>query len=135
MAEHPDLFDVIQTTRAMRRLKPDPVPDELIGKILQAGVCAANGGNRQSWRFLIVKDRAIKERVQHFYKRAFDEVVGPRYLKSAPPPGVTADQYTRQHAAVEYLTERLTLDLEVEPDRVGPPSTPAPSREPREVEG
>ena len=107
MAEHPDLFDVIQTTRAMRRLKPDPVPDELIGKILEAGICAANGGNRQSWRFLIVKDRAIKERVQHFYKRAFDEVVGPRYLKSAPPPGVTADQYTRQHAAVEYLTDHF----------------------------
>jgi nitroreductase len=107
MAEHTDLFDVIQTTRAMRRLKPDPIPDELIGKILEAGICAANGGNRQSWRFLIVKDRAIKERVQHFYKRAFDEVVGPRYLNSAPPPGVTADQYMRQHAAVEYLTDHF----------------------------
>jgi nitroreductase len=71
----------------MRRLKPDPVPDELIRKILQAGICAANGSNRQTWRFLVVTDRSIKERVQHFYKRAFDEVVGPRYLNSAAPPG------------------------------------------------
>ena len=107
MAESPDVFDIIRTTRAMRRLKPDPVPDELIGKILEAGVCAANGANRQTWRFLVIKDRAIKERVQHFYKRAFDEVVGPRYRTSTPPPGVTRAQYDRQHAAVEYLTDHF----------------------------
>jgi nitroreductase len=94
----PDLFETMQTMRAMRRLKPDPVPDELIRKILQAGACAPNGGNTQRWRFLVVKDRN---------KRAFDEVVGPRYLKSNPPPGVTREQYNRQHAAVEYLTDHF----------------------------
>ena len=103
----PDLFEIIESTRAMRRLKPDPVPDELIAKILRAGVCAANGGNTQRWRFLVVKDREIKKRVQVHYKRAFDETVGPRYLKSAPPPGVTRERYDRQHAAVEYLTEHF----------------------------
>ena len=40
-----DLFEIIGTTRSMRRLKPDPVPDELIKKILEAGTAAANGGN------------------------------------------------------------------------------------------
>jgi nitroreductase len=105
MAE--DVFETIHTTRAMRRLKPDPVPDELIRKILQAGVCAANGGNTQRWRFLVIKDPTIKKRVQVYYKRAFDEVVGPRYLSSAPPPGVTRERYTRQHAAVEYLTDHF----------------------------
>jgi nitroreductase len=100
-----DVFEIMQTTRAMRRLKPDPVPDELIVKILEAGACAANGGNTQRWRFLVVKDPAIKKAVQVFYKRAFDKVVGPRYATSAPPPGVTAERYARQHAAVEYLTE------------------------------
>jgi nitroreductase len=103
----PDLFEIIETTRAMRRLKPDPVPDELIQKILRAGVCAANGGNTQRWRFLVVKDPAIKKKVQVWYKRALDEVVGPRYRTSAPPPGVTREQYDRQHAAVEYLTEHF----------------------------
>ena len=103
----PDLFEIIETTRAMRRLKPDPVPDELIAKILRAGVCAANGGNTQRWRFLVVKDTEIKKKVQVWYKRAFDETVGPRYLKSAPPPGVTRERYDRQHAAVEYLTDHF----------------------------
>ncbi len=35
----PELFEIIESTRAMRRLKPDPVPDELVQKILRAG-CA-----------------------------------------------------------------------------------------------
>jgi nitroreductase len=45
--------------------------------------------------------------VQVHYKRAFDEVVGPRYRTSAPPPGVTRERYDRQHAAVEYLTDHF----------------------------
>jgi nitroreductase len=102
-----DVFEIIGTTRAMRRLKPDPVPDELIVKILQAGTAAANGGNNQTWRFLVVKDPAIKKAVQVWYKKAFDEVVVPRYASSAPPPGVTSDKYKRQHSAVEYLTEHF----------------------------
>src|SRR5262247_1465153 len=102
-----DLFEIIRTTRAMRRLKPDPVPDALIQKILEAGVCAANGANTQRWRFLVIKDPAIKKQVQVFYKRAFDEVVGPRYQSSAPPPGVTRERYARQHTAVEYLTDHF----------------------------
>ena len=48
-----DVFEIIGTTRSMRRLKPDPVPDEMIKKILLAGTAAANGGNNQTWRFLV----------------------------------------------------------------------------------
>ena len=107
MADTHDVFETMHTMRAMRRLRPDPVPDELIRKILEAGQCAPNGGNTQRWRFLVVKDRAIKQRVQAYYKRAFDEVVGPRYLSSTPPPGVSRAQYDRQHAAVEYLTDHF----------------------------
>ena len=107
MPDTSDLFEIMQTTRAMRRLKPDPVPDALIRKIIQAGVCAPNGGNTQRWRFLVLKDAHIKRKVQVWYKRAFDEVIGPRYLKSAPPPGVTREAYVRQHAAVEYLTDHF----------------------------
>jgi nitroreductase len=101
----PDLFETMSTMRAMRRLKPDPVPDELINKILQAGQWAPSGGNNQTWRFLVVKDPAVKKKVQEYYKRAYDEVVGPRYASSAPPPGSDPERYQRQHTAVEYLTD------------------------------
>ena len=105
MTEDSDIFHILHNTRAMRRLKPDPVPDALIREILEAGMCAANSGNTQRWRFLVVKDKAIKQAVQVFYKRAFEEVVGPRYTSSAPPPGSDAARYARQHAAAEYLTD------------------------------
>ena len=100
-----DVFEIMNTTRSMRRLKPDPVPDELIAKILQAGLGAANGGNTQKWRFMVVKNPEKKKAVQVWYRKAFDEVVGPRYAASAPPPGATPEKYQRQHGAVEYLTE------------------------------
>ena len=77
MADGAELFEIIHTTRAMRRLRPDPVPDALINRILEAGQCAPNGANAQQWRFLVVKDRAIKQAVQVWYRRAFDEVMGP----------------------------------------------------------
>ena len=102
-----DLFEIMATTRAMRRLRPDPVPDALIRRILEAGVCAANGANRQTWRFLVVKDRAVKEQVQRVYQRAFDEVIGPMYTAAPPPPGVHPERYAAQQRAVAYLTEHF----------------------------
>ena len=107
MLDGTDVFQIMHTTRAMRRLKPDPVPDDMIRKILEAGVAAASGGNRQPWRFLVLKDRSIKEQVQYYYNRAFEEVVEPRYRTSEPPTGVTRRQYLRQLDAVAYLTEHF----------------------------
>ena len=105
MPEDTDLFEIQRTTRAMRRLKPDPVPDELVRKILRAGMNAASGGNSQRWGFLVIKDKSIKEKVQEYYKRAFDEVVSPRYLSSEPPPGSSPGRDRRPHSAVEYLPD------------------------------
>ena len=47
-----DIFEVIRSQRAMRRLKPDPVPEEVIKKVIWAATRAPSGGNRQGWRFL-----------------------------------------------------------------------------------
>src|SRR4029077_6416256 len=100
-----NIWEAMSTMRAMRRLKPDPVPDDLIQKILEAGQWAPSGGNTQRWRFLVVKDPAVKKQVQAYNTRLYDEQVGPRYSSSAPPPGSDAARYERQHAAVKYLTD------------------------------
>lgn len=102
-----NLFDIMYTTRAMRRLKPDPVPDDLIVKILEAGTRAANGANLQTWHFIVIKDTAIKKAVQVWYKKAFDEFVSPRYADNPTPAGSTEAKYHRQHHAVEYLTDHF----------------------------
>src|ERR1700751_3049237 len=102
MADGTDVFDIIETTRSMRRLKPDPVPDALIRRIIEAGQCAPSGGNSQGRRFFVIKDPAIKKAVQVWYQRAFDEVIGPRYRSSAPPPGVDAARYSGTGDATQY---------------------------------
>jgi nitroreductase len=103
----PGLFEIIHTTRSMRRLKPDPVPDELIRTILEAGTCAPSGGNMQRWRFLVIKDPRVKATLGGYYKRAWDEQVGPRYRAGSPAPGVTAEAFARTLAAAEHLANHI----------------------------
>ncbi len=62
-----DFFEVISTQRAMRRLKPDPVPEEYIKKIIWAATRAPSGGNRQGWRFLVITDPDKKKQIQEIY--------------------------------------------------------------------
>jgi nitroreductase len=103
----PDLFEIISTTRSMRRLKPDPVPPEVIRQILEAGTCAPSGGNMQRWRFLVVRDAQVKRTVGALYKRAWDEVVGPRYRGGEPAPGTDRERFHRMLAAAEHLAAHI----------------------------
>lgn len=102
-----DLFEVMHSMRAMRRLKPDPVPNALVRQILSAAIAAPNGGNRQVWKFLVVTDPQVKQDVQVFYQRAFEEHVRDNYLHGEAPPGMTKEQHLRQLSAVEYLTHHF----------------------------
>ncbi|HEX9535564.1 MAG TPA: nitroreductase family protein [Stellaceae bacterium] len=102
-----DLFEIIRTTRSMRRLKPDPVPNQLIRKILEAGVCAPSGGNMQRWRFLVIRDPKVKQTVGAFYKRAWDEQVAPRYRAGEPAPGMNRERFLRLLDAAEYLAAHI----------------------------
>jgi len=90
----------------MRRLKPDPVPMELVRRLLEAAVTAPSGGNQQNWRFLVVLDPSVKKDVQHYYAKAF-ETVSKHYATSPPPPGMSDAQYKRQIANVTHLTEHF----------------------------
>jgi nitroreductase len=105
--ENPNLFEIIATTRSMRRLKPDPVPAALIRKILEAGVSAPSGGNMQRWRFLAIRDPEIKKTVGAYYKRAWDEGVSPRYRAGDPAPGTSPERFTRMLAAAQYPADHI----------------------------
>src|SRR5438046_5115063 len=107
MMDSADLFEIIRTTRSMRRLKPDPVPNELIRKISEAGVCAPSGGNMQRWRFLVIRDAKIKEPVGALYKRAWDQQVAPRYRSGEPAPGMSRERFLRLLDAAEYLAAHI----------------------------
>ena len=59
-----DVFEAIYTTRAMRRLKPDPIPEELLPKLFDAAIRGPNAGNQQQFRFITVTDPEMKATVQ-----------------------------------------------------------------------
>ena len=75
MAEsaNPRFFDLVGNVRAMRRLKPDPVPMELIWKVLNAGVQAPSGQNTQPWRFVLVSEPTGKKWFADRYKQAIEK--------------------------------------------------------------
>ena len=73
-----NLFEIIDTTRSMRRLKPDPVPDALIERIVSAGTRAPNGQNTQPWAFVVVRDPAAKRFLQERYLAVMERGMGER---------------------------------------------------------
>lgn len=67
-----DLLEALYTTRAMRRVKPDPIPDVVVAKIMDAAVRAPSGSNSQNWRFITVTDPEVKASLGEIYREAFD---------------------------------------------------------------
>ena len=65
------LFDVMYSCRAMRRLKPDPVPEATLLQLVEAALQAPSGSNAQTWRFIIVRDRAQKERLRTIWAKTW----------------------------------------------------------------
>lgn len=66
-AQNMNLTEAMSTLRAVRRLKPDPIPDEVLDRVLQAAAWAPTGGNAQPWRIILVKDSGKKKRLGELY--------------------------------------------------------------------
>ena len=67
-----DVYEALYTTRAMRRVKPDPVPDEVQARILDAAIRAPSGGNQQTWAFMLVDDPEVKAKLGPVYRECID---------------------------------------------------------------
>lgn len=66
-----DLFEALYTTRAMRRVKPDPIPEDVVAAMMDAAIRAPSGGNTQNWRWLTVTDEATRARLGPLYREAY----------------------------------------------------------------
>ena len=51
-----ELIEVIKQRRSVRDYKDKPVPEDKLLRILEAGRLAPSGGNRQAWKFIVVRD-------------------------------------------------------------------------------
>jgi nitroreductase len=99
------LLEGIRTARAIRRLKPDPVPTELIRKVCEAGTFAPSGGNRQPWVFVAVTEPERRAWIAERYRKAFHEYIAPA-LKAAEAPDFP-DAGRRNMRAALHLADHL----------------------------
>ena len=100
------LFEAIYSARSIRRLKPDPVPEELITRILDAAIRAPSGGNAQSWAFVVVRHPDLRRQLGVIYRKASD-IAEAIYAARGCPAHLSERQYARFMAAGRYLWDHM----------------------------
>ena len=97
MTESIDLFEAIASQRAIRRFKPDPVPDELITRLLQAAIKAPSGGARQGWSFIVIRDQETKGKIGELYRSGDGFSITPDMT----------GQVRRVYGSAQYLEDHM----------------------------
>jgi nitroreductase len=100
------LFDAIYSARSLRRLKPDPVPEEIITRVLDAAIRASSAGNAQNWVFIVVRDADLRRRLGAIYRKASD-IASEIYAVRGRPAHMSEEQYRRFMASGEYLWDHM----------------------------
>lgn len=100
------LFEAIYSARSIRRLKPDPVPEELITAVLDAAIRAPSGGNAQSWAFIVVRDPERRHQLGVIYRKASD-IAEAIYAARGRPAHMTEQQFARFMASGRYLWDHM----------------------------
>src|SRR5947208_2981438 len=100
------LFDAIYSARALRRLKSDPVPEEILTRILDAAIRAPSAGNAQNWAFIVVRDAELRRRLGVVYRKASD-IASAMYAARERPAHMTDHQYRKMLSAGSYLWDHM----------------------------
>ncbi len=95
-----DVREALYTTRAMRRVKPDPVPEEVQLRILDAAIRAPSGGNSQGWRFLIVDDSEQIAKIGALYSDCIDMLWETIYKDQVAEAAAGETAESRQFAKI-----------------------------------
>ena len=100
------LFQVLHGTRSMRRLRPDPVPEQLLVELVRAGIHGPSAANAQNWRFVVVTDRQVMKRIADPWRRGigfFSETAE----RTPARPGEDLGKRRRTMLAVNHLAEHF----------------------------
>ncbi|MEX2446337.1 MAG: nitroreductase family protein [Dehalococcoidia bacterium] len=73
-----DLFEGLHSTRAMRYLKPDPIPEAVVRDLLDAAVRGPSGGNAQGWAWIVLTDPEVKRQIAEWYREGWEASYGSR---------------------------------------------------------
>jgi nitroreductase len=99
------IMEVMATMRAMRRLKPDPVPDELLDELVAAATWAPSGGNLQAYSFVVVTDRAQMARLAELWRVICDWYLAT--LATVAPDHMSEERYERLKDALRFQRDHF----------------------------
>ncbi len=107
-----DLYEVMRTTAAIRDFTDDPLPDDVLGRILDHARFAPSGGNRQGAHLVLVKDRATREALAELNKPAVRRYVAQREAGETPwnplrPPTPSAEEIAQTEVPAYFVTPVL----------------------------
>src|SRR5256714_9107626 len=104
------LCEAMYTARAIRRFKSDPVPQELILQVIEAGTMAPSAANGQPWIFVVVRDGETKRFIQERYSRTFHAAYGgSRTQIDSAPSGNRARVMSSAVHLADHLAETPVL--------------------------
>jgi len=107
-----DAYEALYTTRAMRRVKQDPIPELVQQRILDAAVRAPSGGNGQGWRFLLVDDPKVKGQLGPIYRGCMEKLWGSIYkdrvdAAKASPDKPESIEFDKMFRSASYLADHF----------------------------
>ena len=107
-----ELYEALYTTRAMRRVRPDPIPLDVQARILDAAIRAPSGGNQQNWRFLLMDDAAQKAALAPLYRDAIAQlwrtIYAPQVTQAqADPESQDSRQFLQVQRSAQWLADHF----------------------------
>ncbi len=102
-----DLYDVMSTLRAVRKLRPDPIPDDVLERVLQAACWAPTGGNAQPWRVVVVTSAERKRALQEIYRPEWERYSAGFMKLVERLPADQLEKWQRVAAAGDHLADHL----------------------------
>lgn len=102
-----DLYEAMRTLRAVRRLKPDPVPPDVLQRVLQAAAWAPTGGNVQPFRIVAVSDKTLLEPIAGWYGQEWAKYTERPRSRLADMPTEARESTEKMLRAGDYLATHL----------------------------
>jgi len=102
-----DLYEAMSTLRAVRRLRPDPIPDDVLARVLQAACWAPTGGNQQPWRVVVVTDPELKKGLQDIYRPEWQRYVVGFLARLEGQPEHVVEPWKKVAKAGDHLADHL----------------------------
>jgi nitroreductase len=102
-----DLYDAMSTQRAVRRLRPDPIPGDVLARVLTAATWAPSGANAQPWRIVAVEDPELKAGLAGLYRPEWERFVGMYAAQIGAAAPELQPKLERARAAGDHLAAHL----------------------------